>query len=222
MPSRSLRTPFTTSKRQSSSALKEKWNGPAVSGSVTESLPMAAPISPAATVPPVAKERATGAVSSRSSTAMRRVATPPAWRVPSSKTKERPRSTCGSAPAALKPSKSSAAFGRMVAMRSAAFQVAEKKAAIGAGRLDRDEAREVAFQREVGDPVRCAAALGDARGRAAPVPDHRHLLPLPDLMGGSFCRCDESGVKVGRPGLHRFFQASASEQGEFGPERREA
>ncbi|CAA9260219.1 MAG: hypothetical protein AVDCRST_MAG04-2531 [uncultured Acetobacteraceae bacterium] len=105
MPSRSLRTPSTTSKRQSSSAVKETSNGPAESGSLTESVPMTAPISPAATSPPLAKAKArpAGGVSSRSRTATRKLG-PSSWRVPSLRTKRSAISTSGSAPAALKPS----------------------------------------------------------------------------------------------------------------------
>jgi hypothetical protein len=91
---------------------------------------MAAPITPAATVPPLAKESASGGVSSRSSTATRWPG-PSSCRVPSSNTKRKAISTCGSAPAALKPSKSRTAFGRRVTVPRAAFHAAEKKAAAG-------------------------------------------------------------------------------------------
>lgn len=145
MPSRSLRTPSITSKRHSSSGAKEKKNGPAESGSATESVPMDAPISPSVTLPPVLKARATGGVSSRSKTATWKRG-PSSWRVPSSNTKRNATSTSGSAPAALKPSKSRTASGRTVAVPSAAFHVAEKKAAAGptvsiAARRDRSPSK---------------------------------------------------------------------------------
>ncbi|MFC7542736.1 hypothetical protein ACFQU2_29175 [Siccirubricoccus deserti] len=68
MPSRSFSVLPTTSKRQASASAKVKVKGPSVSGSVTASVPMTAPIAPAVTAPPVAKRSAVGAVSSRSST----------------------------------------------------------------------------------------------------------------------------------------------------------
>ena len=197
MPSRSLRTPSTTSKRHSSSGVKEKWNGPAVSGSVTERTPMVAPISPAATVPPLAKKREVGAVSSRSSTARRSGAPAPfSPRVPSLKTNWRAISISGSA-----------------ARRAEAFEIEAgvradggdaERGVPGGGevgrhrprRLDPGEERQVAFQMQVGDPVGGTAAFGDARGCAAPVPDHRHLLPPPCPTAGMFCRGDERRVKM--------------------------
>jgi hypothetical protein len=68
IPSRSFSVVPRISKRQASSSAMVKKNGPTESGSVTARVPMMPPISPAVTLPPVAKRRPVGAVSSRSST----------------------------------------------------------------------------------------------------------------------------------------------------------